>query len=246
MTTAAFGARYEEGLQAFLVDRAERSLRTAYELGREAVQAELSVLDVAAAHNGAMARALRGASAERSIELVDAGGDFLVEALSAFEMVQRGLTETRRAAFEERRRARMLRALSSVLADSSLAAGDAGSIAELAQLVAEYARELTKAEVCVVHISAAIAGADTTATARSDGVDTWSDLFAPTADEIAATPEGPPDIVRVPLATLAGVDIGHIEATSAAPSFSDDDQATLVQIAQMTGAGVERARLHRS
>ena len=46
----------------YLRDPSERSLRVAYELGREAVSRQLSVLDLAVAHQEALLSALRGAA----------------------------------------------------------------------------------------------------------------------------------------------------------------------------------------
>ena len=97
----------------------ERRRSVAYELGRDAVTAELSVLDLAVAHHDALEVAL--ASADDAPSVVAAAGDFFLEALAAYEMVQRGYREAQEAAAVERRQAELLRQLSNFLADASLA-----------------------------------------------------------------------------------------------------------------------------
>jgi hypothetical protein len=86
-----FRVSYEEGFRLHLGQADESTLRRAYELGREAVERELTVLDVAAVHHDLLAAAMteRRVQAEPA-DLVRVAGDFLVEALSAFEMVRRG------------------------------------------------------------------------------------------------------------------------------------------------------------
>ncbi len=152
MTSAGrpFAHAYAEAVRAHLREASETSLRTAYELGREAVVRELGVLDLAAVHHDALLDALLEASDRREIERVTrAARDFFLEGLSAFEMVRRGFSEARDAAMLERRHSTMLRQLSSLLADASLALDDSDSLAEALRLVAEEARELTRARWCV-------------------------------------------------------------------------------------------------
>src|ERR671931_1669743 len=140
---------YASGLHAYLRDPNERTLRAAYELGREAVTRELDVLDLALVHHEALAAALGAADPDDLERLTRSAGDFLVESLSAFEMIRRAYTEARDAAAFERRQASMLRQLSNLLADASLALDASGSFEEMLRLVAEQARELTRAACCI-------------------------------------------------------------------------------------------------
>ena len=141
-----FRAAYRAALARHLDDGGERTLRTAYELGRDAVERELSVLDLAAIHHDALIAALRRNSDAEEIEwITQAAADFFLESLSAFEMVRRGFAEAQAAAILERRHAEILRQLSNLLADASLALGASDSLEEMLQLVAEQARELTDA-----------------------------------------------------------------------------------------------------
>jgi GAF domain-containing protein len=241
VTPAEFRSRYEAAFATFVDERSERSLRAAYELGRDAVKAELSVLEIAGAHHDSLARVLAGASREDIASLSTAAGDFLVESLAAFEMVQRGISDARRAAFVERRNARMLRQLSTLLADESLAAGDRGSLEEMLQLVAEQAREMTDALCGSVHVRGGAATAAIDARSQPDGDDTWSEVLQPRK----ATPPAPRsdhETIQAPLLSLDGSSLGWIGVRGKQDGdFSLADEALLGHVAQMTAAAVERA-----
>ena len=84
--TTTFAARYSAAFAAYLTDRSEQALGAAYDLGREAVGAQLSVLDLADAHHDA----LRGRVDEGTLV---AAANFLRESLSTFESVHRGYLE---------------------------------------------------------------------------------------------------------------------------------------------------------
>jgi hypothetical protein len=156
-STAAgpFRAAYAAALGEYLRDPTENSLRVAYELAREAVGRHLSVLDLAVAHQDALQSALASASESAEAQRVArAAGDFFLEGLSTFEMVQRGFREARQAAWLERRHTELSRQLSSFLADASLALDAEDSLLEMLRLVAEQARELVDAECCVATVTA--------------------------------------------------------------------------------------------
>jgi GAF domain/Phosphoserine phosphatase RsbU, N-terminal domain len=259
---------YAVGLQAYLRDSNEHTLRAAYELGREAVARELDVLDLALVHHEALAAALRAAAAEDLERVTRSAGEFLVDSLSAFEMIRRAYTEARDAAVLERRQASMLRQLSNLLADASLAM-DAGSLDEMLRLVAEQARELTRAACCV----AAFADTDGPAVeaAAFDDGDEPAAMFVESADlralahvvrsaartvrmsggELAAHPATRDIDLRgagwlgAPLTTLDERQIGWIQLLASADTeFTEIDEAMLAHLAQMTSATVERARMY--
>lgn len=241
MTPAEFHGRYESLFAVFLNERSERALRAVYELGRDAVKAELSVLEVAGAHHDALARALAGASHEAMLAVCTAAGDFLVESLAAFEMVQRGSSATRRAALAERRNARMLRQLSTLLADESLAAGDPESLHEVLQLVAEQAREMTDTRHASVHVGGRGGANAIDARAESDDDGIWSEVLGPRKSAPPRSGRKQASITA-PLLSLDGSLLGQIEvADKQGGAFSPSDQAVLKQVAQMTAAAVERA-----
>jgi hypothetical protein len=255
---------YAAGLQAYLREPNERTLRAAYELGREAVTRELDVLDLALVHHEALAAALRAADPDDVERVIRSAGDFLAESLSAFEMIRRAYTEARDAAALERRQASMLRQLSSLLADASLAL-DAGSLDEMLRLVAEQARELTRAACCV----AALGGSDgpEVEAASFDEDDEHAAAFVESADlhALSGVLQSPARAVRMsgdelagrhldlrgagwlaaPLTTLDERQIGWIQLlASAGAEFTEIDEAVLAHLAQMTSATVERARMY--
>ena len=240
--TAAFRASYGEAFAAFIAQRDERQLRAAYELGREAVMTELSVLDLAIVHHDALAAALAGSGDPHAVTV--ATGDFFLEAVSAYEMVQRGFGEAREAAALERRQADLLRQLSNFLADASLALGASDSLEEMLRLVAEQARELLRAQTCVVTLD--LEGGRRVEAVSAD-VDTWSRLpeaeIAAAARADADRADGERRTLVEPLTTLDGRSIGSIEVSGG--DLTELDAAVLVQLAQMASAAVERRRLYR-
>lgn len=210
-----FSVPYHDALERYVETHGEEALSAAYDLGRAAVREGLSVLDLASIHHAVLAEMPPGS--------VRAGGEFFLEALSAFELVQRVLQNAREAAQVERRQAVILRRLSAFLADASLALDAAGSLDEMLQLVAEHAREVVGARRCVVRVTA-----DRTATGTHVAV--AGDDAGLSAIRLAA-----------PLTTLDGRAMGAVELFgSRAGRFSELDAALLRQLAQMASAALER------
>ena len=183
--TGPFRAAYASALLDYLLQPTETSLRVAYELAREAVSRSFSVLELADAHQQALMSMLLDASdAAEAQAIARAAGDFFLEGLSTFEMVQRGFAEARQAALLERRQTRLSRQLSTFLADASLALDTSESLEEMLRLVAEQARELVGADCCVATV--AVGGRPRTAEGASYQEDErrwatfirWLDLFA--------------------------------------------------------------------
>ena len=89
-----------EAFRAWLAHRDERELGTAYALGREAVSAQLSVLDLAETHHEAAPATRCAAEPDppARAELIDAAGVFFGEALSTFEIAHRGYHEVQEVA----------------------------------------------------------------------------------------------------------------------------------------------------
>jgi Phosphoserine phosphatase RsbU, N-terminal domain len=224
---AEFRARYAAALDAYLRSPGEEALSAGYELGRAAVAAEVGLLDLTAVHNEALAEAL---DTRDPAPTVAAAGDFFLESLSALEMVQRVMRDTRQAALLERQHAEMLRRLSSFLADASLALDATGSLEEILQLAAEHARELVGAERCRARIGLADGTAMEVHAAAEPGAD--------------SPPAGPADLAAS-LCALDGRELGLIQAFDKQEGdFSELDEAILVQLAQMAAAAVERAQLY--
>jgi hypothetical protein len=143
-----FASAYADALRGFLLVGGEGQLTAAYELGRRAVTRGITVLELSDVHHDALAAAMPGASA---VGVVEAGRDFLREALSAYEMVRRGFHDARDEALAARQEAAMVRRLSELLA-APPASDDAGWLQEVAQLVAEQARHLCRSAASLVTI----------------------------------------------------------------------------------------------
>ncbi len=222
-----FRESYASAFADYLRDGAEGALQTAYELGRDAVRRELSVLELATIHHDVLQSELGdAASSEDLARVANAAGDFFLENLSAFEMLRRGYREAHEEALLEKRQAAIVRQLSNFLADASLAMGAADSLAEVAQLVAEHAREIVDANRSAVSLSI---GETVEAVSQPD-----DHVLRETADTLA-----------VPLTGLDGREFGVITLVDKRRgAFSELDEAVLVQLAQMASAAVERTQLY--
>jgi Phosphoserine phosphatase RsbU, N-terminal domain/GAF domain len=266
-----FRSAYASALADYLREPSERMLHVAYELGRQAVSRDLSVLDLAVAHQEALLSALSG---KPSSAVTRAAGDFFLESMSSFDMVQRGIAEARDAARHERRQTEMARQLSTFLADASLALDASGSLDEMLQLVAEQARELVGAKCCVATVAGdgqprtAEAASYFQADRRWTAFVKWLDLFAVyrlvqqrggsvrlAGEQVTDTaafltrPGDPPleGWVAASLNALDGSELGAIQLFDKQDegSFTADDEAALIHLAQMASAAVERARLYQ-
>ena len=142
-----FRAAYAAALADYLRDPTEsvapRRLRARTRGGRPAAERARP----RGGSSGGASSALGAAGADRAHRA--AAGDFFLEGLSTFEMVQRGFREAREAASQERRQTELSRQLSTFLADASLALDAQDSLQEMLPLVAEQARELVGADCCV-------------------------------------------------------------------------------------------------
>ena len=274
MSAFSFRAAYSSALADHVRDSTEHSLRAAYELGRDAVNRQLSVLDLAVSHQEALLSALRAASGPAETEhAASAAGDFFLEALSSFDMVQRGFGEARDAARLERRQAEMSRQLSSFLADASLALDTSESVGEMLQLVAEQARELIGARCCVATVGLGAQPRAAEAVSYDEDGRPWP-AFVRWLDLLAIYPllragggsirfagermaqltafqgtaqRGRPleGWLAASLTALDGVELGAIQLfDKVTGEFTADDEAVLLHLAQMAAAAVERARLY--
>jgi Phosphoserine phosphatase RsbU, N-terminal domain len=99
------GADYEAALERYVDVGEEVDLEAAHAFSREAFGDEMSVLDVVGLHRRVVEGILvRASSAE--VGLVAASFTYLCEALSTFEMTQRGYWEAQHHAEREQRLSR--------------------------------------------------------------------------------------------------------------------------------------------
>jgi GAF domain-containing protein len=248
-----FRGAYAAGFRAFVDDPSESALRAAYELGREAVTHQVDLLELAQAHHAAVLASLADVTDTAAAERITrAASDFLLEALATYEMVRRAVAEAQEAIQSERRQAEMIRQLSSLLADTSLAVQTHSSIEEMLQLVVEQTHELVGASWCIAHAYAALprptalyAFAGSEPAESSSIVEEAYAAFTPRAEARAIRIEvagATGEVLAFALSALDGVTIGllAIEAHEGRP-FTELDDAVFVHIGQTTAAALERA-----
>jgi hypothetical protein len=224
-----FRTVYRRALERHVATPGEATLREAYELGRAGIDVELTVLELATAHHEALRASLRSARPDDVDDLLTAAADFLAEALTASEMVRRGYLEVSAAERREREHAALVRRLSGLLADTSLAAYGREAVSEMIQLVAEHARELTQAARCTVRV-------------HGRG---WAEpMEGSSADDDVEHESADPDLV-VALHSLDGSHLGAIELWNAQRrAFSELADALAQHVGHMTSAALDRTRLY--
>ena len=242
MTTPDFATSYAMAFHNHVLRPTEDTLRAAYEIGREAVGRGLSLLDVAQVHHEVLLSEIRlGRVGAEHLTLT--AGEFFLESLSAYEMVRRGFEEAREAALVQRSRVEMLQELSTFLADTSLASDSTEPLKEVLQLIAEHARELTGAELCMVALTAYgwSLQASSYSIDESHGV-TKIDEHRPF---VVPTLGASKSQLAVNLRSLDGKPLGSIEVfDSNGEAFTVLDEAILVHLSQMASATIERVHLH--
>ena len=82
---------YRAAFLRYLPRREEAALTSGYELGRGAVTAGVSLLDVARIHHEILLDVLRDTRPEEVIDVASAASEFLLEVLATYDMTQRGL-----------------------------------------------------------------------------------------------------------------------------------------------------------
>lgn len=73
----------------YLVRRDESALLAAYELGRAALPAGVSLLDLVAVHHAVLLDALRDTAIDELPDVAGAAATFLLEVLASYEMARR-------------------------------------------------------------------------------------------------------------------------------------------------------------
>jgi stage II sporulation SpoE-like protein/phosphoserine phosphatase RsbU-like protein len=218
-------SRYASAFSAYLRDRGEQGLGAAYDLGREAVAAHLSVLDLAEAHHRALRDVLEEGSAAPTDATLQAAEAFLRESLSTFESVHRGYTEVQEVARLEHDHVQQLRAL----ADASVAINSSMTVQEILQLTADAARGILAGDRATVAVVASNAR-----------------LRPLTATSPQQLGPGPAEPSRLS-AQLSdrGRELGAIDVVDVAGrEYSPRDRAILDQLASLASVAVSNARLY--
>lgn len=217
---------YAVALHEHMRSPTEGHLQVAYEIGRAAASDNVGIVEMALFHHELLAeRASTGGSLEP--DDITRAGQFLSEALVAYEMIARGYHEVRDAVALERRHAAMIRQLASFMGDASLAVYSRDAAHEVIRLVAEHARELTDASSATV----AVAGPD-----NRPLVEIVDEGLAPAASSTEQR--------TVTLTALDGQEIGTITIIGKpGHRFMEIDDAVLAHLGQMASAALER--IHR-
>ena len=82
---------YRTTFLRYLPRREEAALTRGYELGRGAVTAGVSILDLTRIHHEIVLDVLRDTRAEEIIDVASAAAEFLLEVLATYDMTQRRL-----------------------------------------------------------------------------------------------------------------------------------------------------------
>ena len=227
-STPQLRAAYAGAFDLYASQPSEAALHMAYELGRRAVELAVSMPELGRIHHQALRTVLRESSFGDEDVVVSRGADFLAECLCAFEMIRRGYNEAHEHARLEHRNATVLRGLSMLLADASLALDRTKSLTETLYLVAEAARELTGAQWCSATVSASLASGEPMTVHSGERAD------GQRGHELVAE-----------LTELSGRTVGSLRLFGDnGRGFRAMDQAVLTQLAQMTAAAIERTRLY--
>jgi serine phosphatase RsbU (regulator of sigma subunit) len=216
-------ASYASAFTAYLTDRGERELGAAYDLGRQAVAAHMSVLDLAEAHHQALGAALgHGSPPEATVQ---AAADFLRESLSIFESVHRGYSEVREVARIEHEHVEQLRAL----ADVSVALNSSLTVEEILQLTADAARALLGGDRATVSIFAP---------------DPRLRPLRATSPPRLSDGQTRPARLAVQL-TARGRELGVVELVDRRErEFTARDDTILTQLAQLASVAISNAQLY--
>jgi hypothetical protein len=84
---------YRATLLRFLPRRDEAARESAYELGRRAFAAGISLLDVCRMHQELALEVLKDTRPEEYLEVTDVAGELLLEMLAAYDMTHRSLLD---------------------------------------------------------------------------------------------------------------------------------------------------------
>jgi hypothetical protein len=83
---------YRAAFLRHVARREEASLHGGYQLGRSALAAHLSLLDVVRVHHDVLIELLGSSPPDEVATIAGAASDFLLEVLASYDMAQRGLT----------------------------------------------------------------------------------------------------------------------------------------------------------
>jgi serine phosphatase RsbU (regulator of sigma subunit) len=146
VTGDRFAAEYAAAFRQYLAGGAERSLETAYELGRLAVTERVSLMDLAEAHHAALGAIL--AEGGTNGITTSAAADFFRESLATFEIAARAFHGAHETVRVEQAHA----ATQHALAETAVALNERLDPAHILRVGAERARVITGASAAVAQM----------------------------------------------------------------------------------------------
>ncbi len=84
---------YRVAFLRYLSRGEEAALHSGYELGRSAVAARVSILELARVHHDVLLEALQGARPEDLAAVATSASQFFLEVIATYDMAQRGFRE---------------------------------------------------------------------------------------------------------------------------------------------------------
>jgi serine phosphatase RsbU (regulator of sigma subunit) len=221
-SSASFAAAYRAALATYVDSGQEDQLQEAYALGRQAITNGMTILGLVEHHRAAVDEVTRRGLRRRDTAMIRATFEFLAEALSTFEMAQRGY-------WEAQERARVEREL-----------GEQREQLAHAYLSVDRVLELPDRLAAIETAAAELVGA-AAATCRlvDDGTDTDG---PPGAPEPAVSGDGEGRL-SFPIRDPAGETVAVLDVDlGGRPPVSDNERFLLSQFSHMAGVAVENAR----
>ena len=216
VTGERFSAAYAAAFRQYLAGGAERSLETAYELGRIAVAERLSLMELAEAHHSALSASL----AERGENGVTvAAADFFRESVATFEIAARAF----QGAQETVRLEQSVAATQQALADAAVALNERLEPPHILRVAADHARSITGARTAIAEMELEAAAAPV----RS----------------VAGEPEVAGDPVAAPIAAHNHAADGCLAVYGT--TAGDRTGPIVVQIASMASSAIEKAQRYQ-
>ena len=238
---------YVVALTAHVDAPGEQGLQTAYELGRAALDAQMSILDLVGTHLRARSALLH----ERGTGPLGHMDAFLQEALAAFEVTQRGYVESHRSAAEARQRVELLRGVS----EAYLAIASSSTLEGRLEQVCIQAQEFLDAEDARLEFGrpapvegddrqldemvAEVNGSGGRLVLRAHAGKTWTDVDRRALEQLAV-------LISAPIDDARRLDFTQrLERVGALIAGAADQQTVLGCLLQdgVTGIGAEDAAL---
>jgi anti-anti-sigma factor len=220
---------YEAALRAHLAAQNEAGLSVAYELGRRALSEGISLVEMASVHLLALEHE------DGEPVAAEAGSQFLLQAMAAFDMAQRGFSEAKELARFEQHHVERLQ----TLADASIAIIARQSLSDRFPEIAKQAVVVAGGGEAAIRFHA------------NEGDMDCSTSNAPTAvaaamAEVARSgrPQRGAGRLAVPIAGRGGTSAGAIAVWGGGEELGPLDEAILAQFAQMASEVLHNAEVY--